>query len=73
MNSSFDFDKVLNETWSNETFDDSVDTSVDIVNASACGIVTYSRSYASWHEGDKRRRFVSRVTSVNLRAPLSYR
>lgn len=75
VNSSFDFDKLLNETWSNDTFDfDNVDMTVDFVNASEeCGVVTYARSYGSWHEGDKRRRPVSRISSINLRAPLSYR
>lgn len=75
VNSSFDFDKLLNETWSNDTFDfDNVDMTVDFVNASEeCGVVTYARSYGSLHEGDKRRRPVSRISSINLRAPLSYR
>lgn len=53
---------------------DSVDMSVDFVNASeGCGVETFARSYASWHEGDKRRRPASRASAVNLRAPLSYR
>ncbi|CAH0726420.1 unnamed protein product, partial [Brenthis ino] len=75
VNSSFDFYKLLNESWSNDTLDfDNVDMTVDFVNASEeCGVVTYARSYGSWHEGDKRRRPVSRSSSINLRAPLSYR
>ncbi|CAH2208717.1 jg3642 [Pararge aegeria aegeria] len=57
----------------NDTFD-SVDMSVEFVNASeGCGVETFARSYASWHEGDKRRRPVSRASAMNLRAPLSYR
>ncbi|XP_046961471.1 uncharacterized protein LOC124531066 [Vanessa cardui] len=74
VNSSFEFDsKFLNDSWLNDTFDN-VDMSVEFLNSSeGCGVVTYARSYASWHEGDKRRQPVSRISSINLRAPLSYR
>lgn len=74
MNSSFEFDsKFSNDSWLNDTFDN-VDMTVEFLNASErCGVVSYARSYASWHDGDKRRRPVSRASSINLRAPLSYR
>lgn len=42
-------------------------------NGTTCGVTTFSRSYGSWREGDKRRRSVERNSSENLRAPLSYR
>lgn len=71
----FPNDTRINETlvneWLNETL---VDVSVDAVNVSeGCAALTFSRSFASWREGDKRKRKVIRDTSVNLRAPLSYR
>ncbi|CAH2104982.1 unnamed protein product [Euphydryas editha] len=74
VNSSFEFDsKFLNDSWLNDTFDN-VDMTVEFLNASeGCGVVTYARSYASWRDGDKRHQPVSRASSINLRAPLSYR
>ncbi|XP_045510960.1 uncharacterized protein LOC123705910 [Colias croceus] len=73
MNTSFEFDSRLNDTFVNDTMD-SVDMSVDFMNVSeGCGVVPYARSYASWREGDKRRRSMSREASINLRAPVSYR
>ncbi|XP_045783596.1 uncharacterized protein LOC123879710 isoform X1 [Maniola jurtina] len=64
----------VNDTLNfNDTFD-SVDISVDFVNASeGCGVETFARSYASWHEGEKRKKPVSKASAMNLRAPLSYR
>lgn len=70
VNLTYDFNDLLNDTL---FFNDTVDVSVDFVNVSGCGVPTFSRSYASWREGDKRRRLQSRETSVNLRAPVSYR
>ncbi|CAG4973007.1 unnamed protein product [Colias eurytheme] len=73
MNTSFEFDSRLNDTFVNDTMD-SVDMSVDFMNVSeGCGVMPYARSYASWREGDKRRRSMSRESSINLRAPVSYR
>nr|XP_034834313.1 uncharacterized protein LOC117990889 [Maniola hyperantus] len=66
-------DFTVNDTISfNDTFD-SVDMSVDFVNASeGCGVETFARSYASWREGDKRKKPVTKASAMNLRAPLSY-
>ncbi|CAB3248203.1 unnamed protein product [Arctia plantaginis] len=69
VNNTFEFDDFLNETFSNEA----IDVSVDIFNVSGCGVPTFARSYASWREGDKRRRHQAREMSINLRAPVSYR
>lgn len=70
VNSTFDFNELFNDT---SVFNDTVDVSVDFVNVSGCGVPTFARSYASWREGDKRRRQQSREASFNLRAPVSYR
>lgn len=74
LNSSFEFDSKVNDSLGlNDTFDN-MDMGVEYVNVSdGCGVVTYSRSYGSLHEGEKQRRPVSRNSSINLRAPLSYR
>lgn len=64
------FDVFLNDSIG--SVNDTVDMSVE-VNGSECGVATFSRSYGSWREGDKRRRSVERNASVNLRAPISYR
>ncbi|XP_022116387.2 uncharacterized protein LOC110994176 [Pieris rapae] len=69
VNTSFEFDSRIESV--NETVE-SVDMSVDFVNVT-CSAVSFARSYASWREGDKRRRMRSRDLSYNLRAPLSYR
>ncbi|CAF4871295.1 unnamed protein product [Pieris macdunnoughi] len=69
VNNSFEFDSRIESV--NETIE-SVDMSVDFVNVT-CSAVSFARSYASWREGDKRRRMRSRDLSYNLRAPLSYR
>ncbi|CAK1549635.1 unnamed protein product [Leptosia nina] len=72
VNGSFEFDsRMVNDSF-NETMD-SVDLTVDFVNVSECSALSFARSYASWREGDKRRRAASRELSINLRAPLSYR
>ncbi|XP_049708129.2 uncharacterized protein LOC110382286 isoform X1 [Helicoverpa armigera] len=70
INNTFDFNDFVNDT---SFFNETVDVSVDYVNVSGCGVPTFARSYASWREGDKRRRIQSREASVNLRAPVSYR
>jgi hypothetical protein len=64
----------------NNTFDvfsdfvnDTIDMGVEFVNSSGCGAVTFSRSYGSWRECDKRRKSSERNSSINLRAPVSYR
>ncbi|XP_048483881.1 uncharacterized protein LOC105389730 isoform X2 [Plutella xylostella] len=60
----------------NETVEVPVEVTVDSEsdNATAgCGVRGFARSYASWREGDKGKRKEIRDTSVNLRAPLSYR
>ncbi|XP_041971178.1 uncharacterized protein LOC121727404 [Aricia agestis] len=64
-----------NITWAMEYSDwnDSVETvndSVETVNISDCA--SFSRSYSSLNEGE-RARPVARNTSINLRAPVSYR
>lgn len=52
---------------------DTVDMTVEFINASdVCSLLSYTRSYASWRDGE-RRRPIARSSSVNLRAPLSYR
>lgn len=73
VNSTFDFEsRYLNDSAVNDTMDG--DMSVEFVNISeGCSAVTFARSYASWRDGDKRRRQVSRESSINLRAPVSYR
>ncbi|KAH9628991.1 hypothetical protein HF086_001901 [Spodoptera exigua] len=73
INSTFDFIDFFNDTDNVMLFNDTVDTSVDFVNVSGCGLPTFARSYASWREGDKRRRQQSREAAINLRAPVSYR
>ncbi|XP_026738374.1 uncharacterized protein LOC113501440 [Trichoplusia ni] len=70
VNNSFEFNEFVNDTT---FFNDTVDLSVDYVNVTDCGVPSFARSYASWREGDKRRRQPSREASVNLRAPVSYR
>lgn len=69
----FDF----NETFVNDSLwlvNDTVDMSVELLNMSdSCGGEEFARSYASWREGDRRRKVTSRASSINLRAPLSYR
>lgn len=51
-----------------------VPMSVELLNVSdSCGGEEFARSYASWREGDRRRLQVSRASSINLRAPVSYR
>ncbi|XP_072936770.1 uncharacterized protein [Epargyreus clarus] len=74
VNGSLDYEfHLLNESFVTD-LNDTVDMSVDLLNETeGCGVVTYARSYASWHEGDKRRRPISRASSINLRSPLSYR
>lgn len=68
---SFDEVKLLNDSW---YWNETSDVSVEIVNGSEeCGVANFVRSYASWHDGDKRRRIVQRSSSINLRAPVSYR
>ncbi|CAH2066055.1 unnamed protein product, partial [Iphiclides podalirius] len=53
---------------------DTVDMTVEFINASdVCGLLSYTRSYASWRDGERGRRPIARSSSVNLRAPLSYR
>lgn len=66
---------VVNETRVNDVFYVNETDFLELVNGSevSCGFMTFSRSYGSWNEGDKRRRLPSRETSINLRAPLSYR
>ncbi|KAI8427502.1 hypothetical protein MSG28_002030, partial [Choristoneura fumiferana] len=66
---------VVNETRVNDSFYVNETDFLELVNGSevGCGVMTFSRSYGSWNEGDKRRRLPSRETSINLRAPLSYR
>ncbi|KAL4710026.1 hypothetical protein ACJJTC_016004 [Scirpophaga incertulas] len=64
VNSSFEDFAVM--------FNDTADLSVGFVNES-CGGVTFSRSYGSLREGDKRRMLPERNSSINLRAPVSYR
>ncbi|XP_032529805.2 uncharacterized protein LOC116779564 [Danaus plexippus] len=72
-NSSFETEFGVNNSWISDAFEN-IDMSVEFINTSeVCGIVNFVRSYASWHEGDKRRLPATRVSSVNLRAPLSYR
>lgn len=67
------FDVLLNDSVSlNDSLVNVTDSDME-VNGSACGVATYSRSYGSWREGDKRRRTQERSSSVNLRAPVSYR
>lgn len=73
VNNSFEFDSRWNESLSVNDTMDNVDLSVDLVNATECSAVSFARSYASWREGDKRRRVLSRELSINLRPPLSYR
>ncbi|XP_050552285.1 uncharacterized protein LOC118273271 [Spodoptera frugiperda] len=73
VNSTFDFIDLFNDTDNVMLYNDTVDMSVDFVNVSGCGLPTFARSYASWREGDKRRRQQSREAAVNLRAPVSYR
>ncbi|XP_052757832.1 uncharacterized protein LOC113511344 isoform X2 [Galleria mellonella] len=69
-NSSLDY----NESSSvNDSLTNDLDVTVDYVNNSECGAVTFARSYGSSREGDKRRVVVERSSSRNLRAPLSYR
>lgn len=69
------FENVTSEEEQLERFfNETVDMSVEIVNGSdRCGLTSFARSYASWHEGDKRRRSLDWSSSINLRAPLSYR
>lgn len=63
-----------NVTSEDEQLNETVDMSVEIVNGSdKCGLTSFVRSYASWHEGDKRRRSLDWSSSINLRAPISYR
>ncbi|XP_049871230.1 uncharacterized protein LOC126370425 isoform X2 [Pectinophora gossypiella] len=73
VNSSEDV-RFLNDTlgFLNDTVE--FDKMVEFLNESAgCGAPTFARSYASWHEGDKRKRAIERSSSINLRAPVSYR
>ncbi|CAK1603481.1 unnamed protein product [Parnassius mnemosyne] len=67
----FNDTKLLNDSFGSN---DTVDMSVEFVNGSEmCSLLSYTRSYAGWHDGEKRRRPIARSTSMNLRAPLSYR
>lgn len=62
VNDSLDF--------ANET----LEMGVDFVNSSeGCGVKGFLKNYASWKEGVRRTPVVVRDTSVNLRAPVSYR
>lgn len=69
VNNTFEYNDFVNETFLNDT----VDVSVDLVNVSGCGVPSYTRNYASWREGDKKRLHQISDISVNLRAPVSYR
>ncbi|XP_045533788.1 uncharacterized protein LOC106714286 isoform X2 [Papilio machaon] len=74
-NHSIDVSEV-NDTRVTEVNDtmDTVDMRVEFVNGSdVCNLLSYTRSYASWHDGGRRRRPLARPTSINLRPPLSYR
>ncbi|KPI98556.1 hypothetical protein RR46_03708 [Papilio xuthus] len=66
----------VNDTGVTEVNDtmDTVDMTVEFVNGSdVCSLLSYTRSYASWHDDGRRRRPLARPTSINLRPPLSYR
>lgn len=74
-NHSFEVNVNENDTFSevNETMS-TVDMRIEFVNGSdVCNLLSYTRSYASWHDGGRRRRPLARATSINLRPPLSYR
>lgn len=65
---------VYNDTFLNDSFWLVNDTVVESeVLSGRCGGEEFSRSYASWREGDRRRQAMSWNSSVNIRAPLSYR
>ncbi|KOB68341.1 Uncharacterized protein OBRU01_12638 [Operophtera brumata] len=68
----------FNDTFLNGSFwlvNDTVDSVIgeSEVLGGQCGGDEFTRSYASWREGDRRRQAMSWNSSVNLRAPLSYR
>lgn len=67
----------FNDTFMNESFWAVNDTVVPLsdseVLSGECGGEEFSRSYASWREGDRRRQVMNWNSSVNLRAPLTYR
>lgn len=74
VNETFDFNDTLFFNDSLLYLNDSVDMTVEFVNASdGCNGVSFARSYASWREGDKRHHGLIRNSSVSLRAPLTYR
>lgn len=67
----------VNETINsvNESLDSVNDTDISLVmsDPDECGVKGYLRSYASWKDGGRPERNSVRETSINLRAPLSYR